>query len=65
MSRNFLNQIEDLQTKVENNSWAQGFLESLHSQVNMSKRSLSPKQIQILNKRKPSSKCERLTSRLD
>ena len=50
MSRNFLNQIEDLQTKVENNSWAQGFLESLHSQVKMSKRSLSPKQIEILNK---------------
>tara|TARA_R100000234_G_scaffold32180_3_gene18970 strand:+ start:20640 stop:21236 length:597 start_codon:yes stop_codon:yes gene_type:complete len=50
MNRNFTTEIEKLQLIVEDNSWAQGFLDSLHSQIKNSRRSLSKRQIEVLDK---------------
>jgi len=50
MARNFTFEIEALQHQVEDNTWAQGFLDSLHSQIKNSKRSLSKRQIEVLDK---------------
>jgi len=50
MDRNYVKEIERLQKLVEGDSWAQGFLDSLHSQIKNSRRSLSKRQIEVLDK---------------
>ena len=58
MNRNFISEIETLQAHVEKDSWAQGFLDSLHSQIKISKRSLSKKQVAILDRIKKENSTE-------
>lgn len=50
MVRNYASEIEKLQKVVEADSWAQGFLDSLHSQMKTSRRSLSKRQVEVLDK---------------
>ena len=50
MTRNFTSDIEKLQKLVDEDSWAKGFLDSLHSQIKTSRRSLSKRQVEVLDK---------------
>jgi hypothetical protein len=63
MTRNFTIEIEKLQSLVEDNSWAKGFLDSLHSQINNSRRSLSKRQIEVLDKIKGEYTAEAVAAR--